>query len=513
MAVRLQMKLGVVPEHDRLPDSPDTIVVVEPSVGSVARTKGHLYLLVTLAVAGSHALEATRLVAETIRNEYYYDESAGIRVCIQKADPGREQAARPPARPARPGVTADGDGPIGVGGGRRPRQRAVRRDGRAGRGLPHPPGAPVDPARPASRARPARPATSSPRSGAARSPSATRSCLVSPNVVAQARARRAQGRDGHAPPAVRDGAPPPPVRRDRRHGQRRRGRLRGDRGLGRPTSAARSSRSGRRSRWPARRTARRSRSPTTSQAAGGRAARPPASAQGGRRRGARPRRRGGSRTCCRRRQPANRRVTPLAIAPGDAAPGGDRAARAGRGRRRRSASASTPSAAAPGRPGAIDSVTAGPAAFEKAQADLAKVIGPGVDLVADDPGRRRRCSPTRTSSSTRPSRPTSAAADDRRRCGRRSVDGLDRLYGVVPVGLDDAVQVQARGRRGADRPRRAGQRPRRRAVRARPVDARRSTASTSRTRRRRSCPRRRPAAAGSTRRDAQDPRRRVAPTC
>jgi hypothetical protein len=85
MAVRLHMKLGVVAEHDRLPDSPDTVVVVEPSVGSVARSKGHLYLLVTAQVSSRHALEATRLTAETIRNEYYYDESAGIRVCIQKA--------------------------------------------------------------------------------------------------------------------------------------------------------------------------------------------------------------------------------------------------------------------------------------------------------------------------------------------------------------------------------------------------------------------------------------------
>ena len=40
MAVRLQMKLGVVAEHDRLVDSPDTLVVVEPTVGSVARSKG-----------------------------------------------------------------------------------------------------------------------------------------------------------------------------------------------------------------------------------------------------------------------------------------------------------------------------------------------------------------------------------------------------------------------------------------------------------------------------------------
>ena len=85
MAVRLQMKLGVVAEHDRLPDSPDTLVVVEPSVGSVARSKGLLYLLVTSRISSRHALEATRLAAETIRNEYYYDESAGIRVCLQKA--------------------------------------------------------------------------------------------------------------------------------------------------------------------------------------------------------------------------------------------------------------------------------------------------------------------------------------------------------------------------------------------------------------------------------------------
>ena len=85
MAVRLQMKLGVVAEHDRLPDSPDTIIVVEPSVGSVARSKGNLYLLVTSLADGNRIDEATRLAAETIRNEYYYDESAGIRVCLQKA--------------------------------------------------------------------------------------------------------------------------------------------------------------------------------------------------------------------------------------------------------------------------------------------------------------------------------------------------------------------------------------------------------------------------------------------
>ena len=175
MAVRLHMKLGVVAEHDRLPDSPDTLIVVEPSVGSVARSKGHLYLLVTSRISSRHALEATRLAAETIRNEYYYDESAGIRVCLQKAIAtankrlahqadrlGPEDARRQRADRRRRG--------------RRPRQRDVRRDGRAGRGVPHPPGAAVDAAGPAPRARPAVGRRSSRTSGAARSRSATRSC-------------------------------------------------------------------------------------------------------------------------------------------------------------------------------------------------------------------------------------------------------------------------------------------------------------------------------------------------
>jgi hypothetical protein len=114
MAVRLHMKLGVVAEHDRLSDSPDTLIIVEPSVGSVARSKGHLYLLVTARISSRHALEATRLAAETIRNEYYYDESAGIRVCLQKAIATANKRLAHQAD--RLGLkTNDGNGPIGVG--------------------------------------------------------------------------------------------------------------------------------------------------------------------------------------------------------------------------------------------------------------------------------------------------------------------------------------------------------------------------------------------------------------
>ena len=114
MAVRLQMKLGVIAEPDRVIDSPDTIVVVEPSVGSVARSKGNLYLIVTSTVASQRAQEATQLAAETIRSEYYYDESAGIRVCIQKAITSANKRLN--HQRDRLGLHGDGqDGPIGIG--------------------------------------------------------------------------------------------------------------------------------------------------------------------------------------------------------------------------------------------------------------------------------------------------------------------------------------------------------------------------------------------------------------
>ena len=114
MAVRLQMKLGVIAEPDRVTDSPDTVVVVEPSVGSVARSKGNLYLIVTSTVASQRAQEATQLAAETIRSEYYYDESAGIRVCLEKAVASANK--RLSHQRDRLGLHGDGvNGPIGIG--------------------------------------------------------------------------------------------------------------------------------------------------------------------------------------------------------------------------------------------------------------------------------------------------------------------------------------------------------------------------------------------------------------
>lgn len=114
MAVRLQLKVGALADRDRLPDSADTVLVVEPAVGSVARTKGSLYLVVTSRQPGARLRDATRLVAETIRTEYYYDESAGIRQCLARViGIANKRLAHQRERLGIPG-RSDEPGPIGI---------------------------------------------------------------------------------------------------------------------------------------------------------------------------------------------------------------------------------------------------------------------------------------------------------------------------------------------------------------------------------------------------------------
>ena len=75
----------MIAERDRLSTSGDTLSVNHPATGSKVRTKGLLFLVVGSTVPGPRPREATALVAETIRHEYYYDESAGVPVCLEKA--------------------------------------------------------------------------------------------------------------------------------------------------------------------------------------------------------------------------------------------------------------------------------------------------------------------------------------------------------------------------------------------------------------------------------------------
>ena len=451
MAVRLHMKLGVVAEHDRLDDSPDTLVIVEPSVGSVARSKGHLYLLVTSRISSRHALEATRLAAETIRNEYYYDESAGIRVCLQKAIATANKRLAHQAD--RLGLkSSDGNGPIGIGVAVvRGSEMYVATVGPAEAYL-------IRQARLSTLPDPHRergPAVGRDRAGGlARRDLGRR--FARPGVAQrrrQARGGRAQGRDADTPPAVGDGASPPPLRGRRRLGERRRDRLRGDRGVvdqprpdARPGPPAEPL-AGAPDRSPipladnvqAAGVAVSAAAGSARVAAGGAIERAVARLQ----------------DLMPRRKPAYRRVTPLASR---------------RETQRRAALAiltlvivvgvlglgvyafggSTPQRA-------ISSANAGQKALDQAKADLAKVSGSGIDLVTDDPNQALGLL-TDAAQQLTIAEGANVSATVIAPLRAQAVAGLDRLYGVVPVASVAAVHVQGRRRCRTARPVRHGSR-------------------------------------------------------
>jgi hypothetical protein len=109
----MKVQLGVVAEPERLPDSADAILVVEPTTGSQARSKGSLYLIVTSRQPGPRLRELTSATAAAIRDAYYYDESAGIRVVMEKSIAAANR--RLLHHRDRLGPEGPAGGPIGVG--------------------------------------------------------------------------------------------------------------------------------------------------------------------------------------------------------------------------------------------------------------------------------------------------------------------------------------------------------------------------------------------------------------
>src|SRR5204863_9305830 len=81
---------------------------------------------------------------------------------------------------------------------------------------------------------------------------------------------------------------------------------------------------------------------------------------------------------------------------------------------------------------AISSVTAGQRAIDLATADLGKVSGPGIDLVADDPQQALQLL---TDAYNQLDAAKAASVSDAvvAPLRIRTLAGLDRLYGVVPV--------------------------------------------------------------------------------
>ncbi|HYN49142.1 MAG TPA: hypothetical protein VER83_09775 [Candidatus Nanopelagicales bacterium] len=107
------MKLGVVAEAERLEDSPDTVAVVEPTIGATSRSKGSLFVVVSGVGRARRLQEATRLVADTVQGEYYYDESAGLVACLEKAI--RTANRKLAASHDHLGLGRDGGGSVGLG--------------------------------------------------------------------------------------------------------------------------------------------------------------------------------------------------------------------------------------------------------------------------------------------------------------------------------------------------------------------------------------------------------------
>lgn len=92
------MRLGVAAEPERSASAPDTVhyyydsadsvavgLVSQPTVGARTRSKGSLYVVVAAAGSGAQKREAALVVADAIRQHYYYDESAGIGEVLEKA--------------------------------------------------------------------------------------------------------------------------------------------------------------------------------------------------------------------------------------------------------------------------------------------------------------------------------------------------------------------------------------------------------------------------------------------
>ena len=63
----------------------DVILVHEPETGATLRTKGRFYFLTEAPSGSDGARELARELADLVRDEYYYDLSAGVEVALRKA--------------------------------------------------------------------------------------------------------------------------------------------------------------------------------------------------------------------------------------------------------------------------------------------------------------------------------------------------------------------------------------------------------------------------------------------
>ena len=93
MSSRLATRLGLPAPEDRLPGAMDLARFHEPATGSLARTKGSLFLLAQLTGGDAHLARAAADALEQLQHDYYYDLSAGSsNTTRSKASAGRSSA-------------------------------------------------------------------------------------------------------------------------------------------------------------------------------------------------------------------------------------------------------------------------------------------------------------------------------------------------------------------------------------------------------------------------------------
>jgi len=85
MTNRFATRIGLPSAEERPADAFDVVAFHEPAFGSLARTKGSLFLLAQLTGGSPSLAKAAREALDAIQRDYYYDLSAGVTVSLARA--------------------------------------------------------------------------------------------------------------------------------------------------------------------------------------------------------------------------------------------------------------------------------------------------------------------------------------------------------------------------------------------------------------------------------------------
>jgi hypothetical protein len=85
MSNRLATRIGLPAADERPADAFDLVAFEEPAIGSVARTKGSLFVVVQLTGGNAQLQRAAREAVEGLKRDYYYDLSAGVLQALSRS--------------------------------------------------------------------------------------------------------------------------------------------------------------------------------------------------------------------------------------------------------------------------------------------------------------------------------------------------------------------------------------------------------------------------------------------